>query len=78
MSYLRATGGIADLDADLRDATDVTAAEVRAMPPQDRAAIALTMAELAAQRRQAFWTMLQGITVGAIPLALYLGLIRRR
>lgn len=78
MSYFRDVGGIADLDFESRDAVNVTPEELRALPPQDRAALALKMTELAAQKRQAFWATLQGIAMGAIPLALFLGLIRRR
>jgi hypothetical protein len=78
VSYLRATGGLTDLDAESREAVEVTPAELRTLSPTDRALIALKMSEQEVQRHQAFWTMLQGIVMGAIPLAFYLGFVRRR
>jgi len=60
------------------DALAVTPQELRSLPVETRAQLILRHHEIEAARRDRFWTAVQAIATGVIPILVFLGVTRNR
>lgn len=60
------------------DALVVQPADLRALTPDQRLGLLLRSAELRAKQQDAFWSAVQGVAAGVIPILIFLGFARSR